>query len=368
MKTFFRYKKNILINMVLVLGLLTFSTCLDPIDLEIPEGFDNTLVIQGALTKGTPSLFELTVSRLFDFTPESVERVNVRAVILTDESGNSVEIDRVGTGFYKKTFEAGNPDMDIEVGKSYKINFSTFDGRSYESKFEPLVDVPKIDSISFEPIPVEFVFTDGVTTKQDSVVRFSINTPLTPASSASNVSLLWNLRETFRVTDQGDFGSPAKTCYVTEELEVNQVKTFDGLNNGANRLDNFTIHDHTFNARLAEGAYFEVIQSGLSLGAFEYWNQISQVLDRDGNMFETPAGRIVTNFFNTEESSEQVFGYFYATNTDTARVFVSPQVANNPRTLCPPLGMSDNPCPEPLCCDCLDSEISTLTRPAYWTE
>lgn len=368
MKTFFRDKKIILINTVLVLGLLTFSTCLDPIDLEIPEGFDNTLVVQGSLIKGNPSLFELTISRLFDFTPESVERVNVREVILTDESGKTLEIDRVGTGFYRRSFAVGNPDMEIEVGKSYKINFSTFDGRSYESKFEPLVDVPKIDSISFEPVPVEFVFTDGVTTRQDSVVRFSVNTPLTPEGSTSKVALLWNLRETFRVTDQGDFGSPAKTCYVTEELDVTKVKVFDGINNSANRLDKFTVHDHNFNARLAEGAYFEVVQSGLSLGAFQYWDQISQVLDRDGNMFETPAGRIATNFFNTQDETDQVFGYFYATNTDTARVFVSPQVASNPRALCPPLGMSDNPCPEPLCCDCLDSEISTLTRPDYWTE
>lgn len=368
MNTFFRNKKIILINTTLVLGLLTFSTCLDPIDLDIPEGFDNTLVVQGVLTKGNPSTFELTISRLFDFTPESVERVNVREVIITDESGNSLEVDRIGTGFYRRDFPVNNPDMDIDIGKSYKINFSTFDGRSYESKFEPLVDVPKVDSISFAPVPKEFVFTDGVTTVQDSVVRFSVNTPLMPAGSEAKVSLLWNIRETFRVTDQGNFGSPAKTCYVTENLEVTKVKVFDGINNTANRIDEFTLHDHAFNARLAEGAYIEVVQSGLSLGAFQYWDQVSQVLDRDGNMFETPAGRIITNFFNTEDSSEQVFGYFYATNTDTARVFVSPQVANNPRALCPPLGMSDNPCPEPLCCDCLDSEISTLTRPSYWTE
>lgn len=366
MKIIFRNKITILINSALILGVLSLSTCLDPIELDIPEGFDNTLVIQGVLVKGNPSTFRLTVSRLFDFTPESVERVNVREVILTDEANNSIEIDRTGTGFYSTTF---GPDsgIEIEVGKSYKINFSTFDGRSFESRFEPLVGVPEIDTITFEPISKELVFADGTTTEQDSALRFYVNTPLAPANSEERVSLLWNLRETFIVSQPRSF-TDAKVCYVTENLEVTRVKVFDGVNTTASRIDQLAIHDHDFNARLAEGNYFELIQYGLSPGAFEYWEQISQVLERDGNMFETPAGRISTNFFNTVDSTEQVFGYFYATSSDTARVFVAPAVAGNPRGLCPPLGMSDNPCPEPLCCDCLNAPISTVVRPSFWRE
>lgn len=366
MQTLFRNKINFLINAVLLVGILSFSTCLDPIDLDIPKGFENTLVIQGILVKGEISTFELTVSRLFDFTPESIARVNVREVILTDDEGTSIEIERRGTGFYRKTIDASS-GIDIEAGKSYKVNFSTFDGRSYESRFEPLVQVPEIDTITFEPVSRESVFTDGTTTVQDSALRFYINTPLTPAGSEQKVSLFWNLRETFRVSQPPSF-TEEKICYVTESLAVTQVRAFDGINTASARLDQFTVYDHPFNGRLAEGNYFEVIQYGLSPGAFEYWDQIGQVLDRDGNMFETPAGPISTNFFNTIDSTEQVFGYFYATTSDTARVFVAPEVAGNPRAICPPLGPSDNPCPEPLCCDCLSARISSVEKPSFWTQ
>jgi hypothetical protein len=363
----FSNKINLLIKSTLVLGLFSLSACLDPIDLDIPEGFDNTLVVQGILVKGNPSTFELTVSRLFDFTPESVERVNVREVILTDESGNSFEVERTGTGIYRTTFAPGNSDMEVEIGKSYKINLSTFDGRSYESILEVMPEVPKIDTITYEPTVKQLVFTNGVTTFQDSIIRFYVNTPLKAANAESNTSILWNLRRIFRVTDLPLGFDPSKTCYVTESVNVTEVRTFDGINFNTNRLDQFAIHDQLLNGRLAEGMYFEVIQSALTTGAFDYWNQISQVLDRDGNMFETPAGRIVTNFFNTEDPDELVFGYFYATTTDTARVYIAPSVANFPTAICPP-APSDNPCPEPLCCNCLDAEISTTVRPDFWVE
>jgi len=364
-------KANKFFKTSLLLSLLSLIGCLDPIELKIPEGFDETLVIQGALTKGSPSSIELTVTRLFDFTVESLTRVNVSEVILSDGEGNSVEIDRVGTGLYRTIFDESHP-IEIEFNKSYKIDLRTFDGRSYASSLEPLLPVPKVDSLSIQGVEKEIVFADGETTRVDSLVRLAVHTPLEVAGSEERIGLKWDLRRVYRVTDTPiEVGVESKTCYLTEDIDITSVKVFDASDLRVNRLEDYEVFDQAFNFTMGEGLYFELIQSSLSPTAFEYFDQVGQLLDREGNMFEAPAGKLVTNFVNTEDASEEVFGYFYATTTDTARVYVSPEFANSPRSFCPPpsgLVRMDGSCAAPTCCDCLSFENSTTIRPSFWVE
>jgi hypothetical protein len=364
-------KANKFFKTSLLLSLLTLTACLDPIELKIPEGFDETLVIQGVLTKGSPSSMELTVTRMFDFTIESLTRVNVSEVILSDEEGNSVEIDRAGTGLYRTVFDESHP-IEIALNKSYKVNILTFDGRRYESTLEALLPVPQVDSLAIQGIEKEIVFADGETTRVDSLVRLALYTPLSEASSGERVSLKWDLRRVYRVTDTPiEVGVQRKTCYLTEDINITTVKIFDANDLGTIRLEDYEVFDQAFNPTMGEGLYYELIQSSLTPTAFEYFDQVRQVLEREGNMFEAPPGKLVTNFINTEDAREEVFGYFYATTTDTARVYVSPDFANFPRTFCPPasgLTRMDGSCAAPTCCDCLSFENSTTIRPSFWVE
>ena len=90
-------------------------------------------------------------------------------------------------------------------------------------------------------------------------------------------------------------------------------------------------------------------------------------------MFEAPAGRIRSNFQPIDENSkDEVFGYFYATQEDTTRIFVDPSLADFPAMFCP-----GPPTPQPFgarclprfpCCDCLLEQGSTLQKPDFWEE
>ena len=53
--------KNIFFLM-LVTSFLTVSGCLDPIDLEVPAKERETLIIQGKLGKGDPSIIDVVIS------------------------------------------------------------------------------------------------------------------------------------------------------------------------------------------------------------------------------------------------------------------------------------------------------------------
>ncbi|MEO0338497.1 MAG: DUF4249 family protein [Bacteroidota bacterium] len=360
-------KRAAFLLLLLTIGLIS---CLDPIDLDIPRGFEETLVIQSVLTRGNPSVIDLNVSRLFDFTPESLERVNVRVVELSDDDGNNMEVKRVGIGTYQHVF-TGAESISVEVGKSYKVRVSTFDGRVLESTLEPLLDVPEIDSIQFVDARREIAIPDQEV-RFDSVIRFSLNTPLAAPNTDQNVGLLWDVKGVFELTDSPTvFGVSQKTCYITRSLDITNVKVFDGYNTDATEVRDQFLYETPFTFVFAEGFFLEVTQSSLSPGAVSYWDQINELLEREGDMFEAPAGQLTTNLVNINDPEDKILGYFYATSTSTERVYVSPEFARNPRKHCPPPADIPAPpggCALPLCCDCLDEPISTTLRPGYWID
>jgi len=128
------------------------------------------------------------------------------------------------------------------------------------------------------------------------------------------------------------------------------------------------LYEATIGFQYRQGLYLNVFQQSLSEGAFQYWDQIDKLLERNGNMFESPVGEIISNFENVVTPNEDVFGYFYATEIDTFHVAVDSLFTNSPGVYCPP------PLPPPpgggcaveICCDCLQAPISTTTRPEYW--
>lgn len=369
--------KNLKKNWVLKLSFLSLfasiiflSSCLEQINLDIPKGTEETIVIQGVLIKGNPSVLDLTVSRLFDFTVEGLSRINVSLVELSDEAGNSIEIDARGTGIYYREFFDNDPDINIEIGKSYKIKVRTFDGRVYESTLEPMLDVPKINDFQAKKVTKELITPDEEIVI-DSFIEFSIDTDLRAAGQTENTNIKWDIQRVFRITDFPiEFGKDPKTCYVTNNLDITQLKVLGSQDIDATNLMDYTVFDEQLNFYFAEGYYGVIIQQSLSPRAFTYFNQISQILTRDGNMLEPPAGKVRSNFTNMDDPTDEAFGFFYATVHDTARVFVSVDFAGFQNNLCPPNVPSPpgGGCPLDICCDCLSADISTVTQPDWWEE
>ena len=348
---------------------ISLSGCLEQIDLDIPKGFQESVVIQGQLIKGDPSIVEVTVSRLFDFTVESlVERVNVREVLLIDESGQSLPLDVVQTGTYRLILDQSSP-ISVEAGKSYKISVSTFDGRQFESGMEPLLNVPEISQLT--PQVLEKTFIRNETEERiDSFIEYRLNSELLAAGETEQSFLHWKVFGTYAITDSPLLSvDPEKTCYITENLDITQVKVLEGASQTSSLLEDFVVHESVIDYRYAEGYYLQVVQESLSEGAFNYLDQVRQSIDRDGSIFQAPAGKISSNIVNVNDPKDEVLGYFYATAHDTIRMFISPEFVGNPDTLCPPsIPPSGNPCPLVVCCDCSQEKNSEVNKPHFWKQ
>jgi hypothetical protein len=361
-------KPKMLFIALLVAGI---AGCLDKINLDIPKGTEATIVIQGKLLKGNPSVISVNIRRLFDFTSASRDQVAVREVLLIDEEGRSVELESPSLGYYELEIPENASWFSIETGQSYQLRVATLDGRTYESMMEPLLATPEPAGLRAEIIqkqverkPEEFIDKD--------FVRFFITAPLSTSEGGQKVRLRWEMTKTYRITDSPGVGEgEPKTCYVMESADIQHVDIFDGTAARENTLTDYVLFDEPIGSLFAEGYYLTAYQEALSEEAFRYWDNIDDLIERTNSILEPPAGKIRGNFRNVNEPDDEAFGIFYAVEQKVVRLFISPEFAGNPTKLCPP-NVPPPPgggCPLPPCCNCLDAgDFSTLIKPPYWVE
>ena len=365
--------KKTFFNIVIVsLIAFTWSSCLEKIELDIPEANQDNIAIQGKLTYGDPSVVEVTISKIFDFTGGQ-SLIVVKEATLIDESGNEVELEEGVQGNYSWMFSDSDP-IQIQIGQSYQMRIVTFNNSTYLSTFEPLVDVPKAEDLSFEIVQREEI--DPITGDIANLdfLQFSVSTPLTAEGATERSRLFWQFESTYEITDSPLLPSEdPKTCYITSLLNPGVVQTVNGNDFEGNSLVNYPIYERNIGSNFAQGYMLTVFQRSLGRDAYNYWDQVGQSVERDGNMFEAPAGKILSNFVNVDDPNEDVFGYFYATVEDVIRVKVNPEDVGNPGMLCPP-NVPPPPgggCPVLVCCDCLNPGPigeSTLQQPIWWEE
>ncbi len=363
--------KKITTFFLLIVFFTTYS-CLDRIDFQVPGKERETIIIQGKLAFGSPSRAEAQITKLFDFTASSVTPIDVRSCVLVDEDGNTKSLERTDRNTYEAIIFAADPEMTIEFGKQYMMRVETFDGRTFESSLEVLDDVPQPESLSIE-------YFD----RNDSVgianpwLRLGISTP-TVLSDGSPARLRWDIQEVARVTDSPVSRNPNNpieptTCYVFNTLDNTRVVLIDGEEFSGDRVDNLQIVESPIKTTYREGVYLNVFQESLSRDAFEYWENVSDVISREGSMFDPPAGKIFTNFKNIKDPVEdEIFGYFYASSQKVIRTYISPEDLGNPPKFCPPPTQGQNPgrtCNlPPVCCDCAALANSVTERPLWWIE
>jgi len=358
--------------------------CLDTIELDAAREAQNRIVIQGSLIMGNPSVVEVRISRLFDFTSSGREPVNVRFVKLIDEAGNELELEEEqNTGDYSLRIPARDPGLSINEDGAYFIRVSTFAGNIYESEpvtFQP--SVPQATNLQARLTQKEVVSSEEGELEERPFVEFLLTTPL-QSENGEDVYLRWVNERTYRITDSPEAINQAstqvpiedstnRTCYITEIPLFNEVPIADSRTFG-DLVQEFKVYEEALGGRFAEGYYLTVYQQTISAEAHDYWSAVGALLGIEGTIFDPPVGQLISNLENTENPDDKPFGYFYAARQDTIRVFVSPQMVGEPDTICPRtfgmVSMNFDYCEAaPECCNCLSIDGSRLEQPDFWEE
>lgn len=345
--------------------LLVASGCITDIDFEVPGTVQDAIVIQGKVIKGDPSIVDIQVVNAFDFTGQSPTIFVSEAILENITLGQSISLPTTDFNARGALIPEGDPNMSINFTDEYSLTVRSAKGDVFVSTPERLFAVPFADSLSYDITRIETETIKGVKTFDD-VLQYKLYTP-TVNSENELTRLRWSFSHIYSMVDQPPRfrNTPPKTCYITDNLGAAAEVNYDPIELGVSTLNGFDLIQATITANYSEGSYFEAVQQSLSLGAFEYFNEIQELITRDGGVFDPPAGQIRTNFQRQDDTSTDVFGYFYLTVQDTVRIFVEPEdIGVSLPKVCDATGPNGRALD--ICNDCLSARNSTAIKPSWW--
>ena len=328
--------------------------CLDTIDLEVPPEELGGIIIQGKVIKGSTSRVELSINNVFDFTPQSRTPILVRSATVYESGGGSLELERTGLNTYSAIIQDDNsPSFPIKYGNSYWVSVTTLTNNTFNSEPEILYEAPKMEGLYYEILPDQFT--------GENRVSFKLTTSIIENNDGNKSKLRFLPERSYQVTDCNKL-----TCYVSNLSNVNDLLTIDGNKLSVDIIEDIEVYSAHINSLFAEGYYQHIYMESLSEETLIYWNQIATIVNRSGNMFDAPVGKHISNITAADSNPDApVFGYFYATEIDTIRIYVDPVDMGSPTLTCPPAKPKQPQCLP--CCGCLGLTGSTDQKPSFWT-
>ena len=356
--------------------LLTAFSCIEKIQIATPDKETGIMVIQGKLSIAEKGYAQVYISRSFSFSTYTADpRDELKAAVkLLDDEGNSIQLTGgLLDGYYRATFDLNTSPLKITPGTKYQLKVKTTTNKEYISTLEEMPELPHPEFLSIKKINKEVVLNHDFSETKD-FLQLSITSPLMTASSNKNRRLAWGIYSTYKQTDTPSYcpfaeytGIAPKACYINSLEHIQGNLFFDGTTASIPKLENHILFDQLIFNKFAEGLYFTVVQQSLNRKAFEYLKNIQLLLERSGSMFDPLPGLVSSNFKNTADEQEKVYGYFYPSMEDTLRIYVSPEIAGYPTYDCP-AHIPDNQSLPNQCCDCLLSPGSSLKKPFFWEE
>lgn len=348
------------IYLLLLIGAFGWNSCLDEIEIAPAERPDSGYVIQGEIIAGEPVTAEVRVEELFFFTSNINRPVKDAQVRIVAEGGASVALNlNAVSSLYEATLDPA--DFPMPEGSRYRVEVSLSDGNEIVSEWDEIMPlVPKGD-LSWRFVNIEVESDLGILTQRPGLA-YSINSPLL-TTAGTKAQLRWEFIDAYRITDDLDF-----VCYVENQHRASRVFVLDGTTVSSDTVQNYPLFSDQIGRKHIEGYYLTAYQQALSPESFKYWQEIQLLQEREGTVFDNPAGQVRTNLRNTVDSTRIVYGYFSAYQQDTLRLFLSREEMGNLTPHCP-RPPTNQPFPPITICDgCIDAVGSSYNKPFYWEE
>ena len=344
--------------------LLVFTGgCIDPIDLDIDrEG--RQLVVYSHIDDGSGPYFvqlSRTTQIPFNYQPETGARIT-----LHDDLGNEGR-------FYSSNDEGiyyyNEFSMQIVAGRCYTLRIRSASGNFYESEPEC---IPVYDAHS--EVQVEFKHIEENTGSFDALITINVmevSAQTTLEDPTKQYYIRYSPIQTFRF-DPTNFPDPFNSippeCYVERRIDPERLVLFSSVGFSGTRVPPIFLAQQQIDFAFITRNIISVETHLLTPRAYEYWRQISILLNNTGSIFDIPPAAVKGNIFNIDDPEEQVLGYFEATNVSVARTMrwrgdFPYTVPDDPCLFDPTRPYEDYPRE---CIDCRRLDGSGYRRPTYY--
>lgn len=317
-------KNNLTISnlAILLVAMLFWTSCASELEGEFFT-FEQNIVVDGSLTDQN-EIQEITLSYTTPVQGNGMTPLAGASVSIVSSTGDITTFAEDQAGIYKST----NPFRGVQ-NESYKLVFTTADGKRYESNEERMPA-----NIGIERIVQRFAELPSSTTNTNEAgIQFFIDSEAPEEASLSYFRYEWS--ETHRVNvpypsfffwDRNNTGSVLPrpqglgTCYNTQEsTNIILGSTVGQVNNRVLELPTRFIPSNDIN--FTDRYSIEVSQHAISQEAHAYYTKLKRFNESNGSLFDTQQGVVFGNILSLDDVEEVVLGYFEVTAVSKKRVF-----------------------------------------------
>lgn len=270
------------------------------------------LVVEGLITD-QPGVNTIKLSKSMPFSRKSeAKSLSGCIVSIADDAGNRFWLDETTPGIYV----TDSAEFRGQKGRTYILHITSLEGtvvRNYESDPAEMIPVPEIDTIYYEKTVVREGYLDF---GEIDACQIYLDT-----HDPENICRYyrWDFDETWVLR----LLWPVEKikCWVSDTSKTINIKNtaaFDEsriirhpVNNISNASD-----------RLLRKYSISVNQYSLSENEYIYWEQIQNITDQAGGLYDKIPASVPSNIFCLEDPAEKVLGYFSVSAKSSKRRFI----------------------------------------------
>lgn len=299
--------------------LLLLVSCVEPIDIKTIT-YENYLVVEAIITNENKN-HTIQLSRTFEIdsnTPAPETGATVQVISET----TTYNFNETSNGNYVSTVA-----FAAEAGKSYQLNITTKEGKSYSSSKEI---VPKNSQIEGISTSIE-TSVEGESGVSISVQSFNPNNDSNYyryqyEETYKIVPPFWSSKELMIVSEVRPFQVEIidrtvdnKICYKTNDSKSILITETKSL---AEDRVNFPVRFILANDFIISERYSILVkQHVLSAQAFNYYKTLKELSSSDNVFAQTQPGFIAGNLISNTDPNEKVVGFFEVSSVSEKRFF-----------------------------------------------
>lgn len=308
-------------NTIGSIGLLLISNaCTEPFNAR-SFSFERVIVVDGLITDEN-KFHQVKLTYTYPIGSNEEEGITNADVRLVDSNGRQVFYEEQDPGIYQSSLAFAG-----EVGKSYRLTFTTPDGRSYESDNQLLKASPPIDtiyneyaiineeSLNAQIVGAQFFLDTRDDSRQSSFYRYEWKEDykiIAPYPSR------W---EYFAGSDRLE--RRTESVHICFESETSgEINIGNSVGSSQNRLIAHPIRFVSIdNDKLRFRYALTVTQYSISENAHSFYRKIKESIESGGSLFDEQQGTITGNIRSLDDPFEAVLGYFEVAGVSQKRVF-----------------------------------------------
>ena len=305
-------------NRYLILLLISPSFVAGCISQFLPEVDEKTnmLVVEGMVTDRNRA-YKIKISRSLPLGKPLVPKpVKGCEATIIDENGTVYSLKEVVAG----TYITDSTKFIGRVGSEYtlKINSGSL---TYVSSSMEMVPVPPIDSLYYKK---ELISESNEWGKPEEGCRIYLNT-YDPFNKC--FFYRWDFSETWEFNLHYDVKN--QFCWITQNsgrIIIKNTMEYD-----QSRVTKFPLHFISNNTDMLSVKYsILVTQYSLNGDEFNYWEELQNVTENVGGLYDVFPMLIPSNIYNIDDPEETVLGYFSVSAVTQKRIFIKEKFSGLP--------------------------------------